>query len=366
MAAGALLLKPVSGACNLQCRYCFYRDEMANRQTASYGLMDRETMEAVVRKTMEQARGRVSFGFQGGEPALAGLDFFKTFLALERRYNRRGIPVSHMLQTNGLLLDEDWAEFLAENHFLVGLSLDGPREIHDGARRDAAGQGSFSRVMAAAATLRRHRVEFNVLTVVTRKSAAHAQKIYRFFMKQGFFYQQYIPCLGPLGAEAGEYALTPEGYAKFFKALFDVWYEDRRRGKFVYIRDFENLAGMLLGRPPERCGMAGGCRIQWVVEADGSVYPCDFYVLDDYRLGNLREHNFEEIEAAYEASPFPREGEEGREACRSCRWERLCHGGCRRDRQLPRLHDVGKNRYCGAMQEFFEYAVPRLGRLCGL
>ena len=368
MAVRSVMMKPVSGACNLRCRYCFYADEIENRQVSIYGAMTEKTLEAIVKKTLEQADGPCSFGFQGGEPTLAGLDFFQRLMELENVHNRRNLPISHMLQTNGLLLDEKWAVFLREHGFLVGLSLDGPRELHDANRLDAEGNGTFDRVMAAAALLQKTGVDFNVLTVVNRQNAHHAKEIYRFFMERGFVYQQYIPCLDRLGHERGRdpWSLTPEDYGIFLSDLFDVWYEDRKKGTFVYIRDFENLAGMLMGYPPERCGMTGSCMNQCVLESDGTVYPCDFYMLDDYRLGDLRTENWQQIGQRFLQSDFLRESRMGLEECGDCRWYRLCRGGCRRDRQLIALHETGKNHYCDTMQTFYDTAVPRLKKLCGM
>ena len=233
-------------------------------------------------------------------------------------------------------------------------------------RVDPEGNGTFDRVMKAAKLLQRHEVEFNVLTVVNAASAGCAKEIYRFYMEQGFYYQQYIPCLDRLGAARGcdPWSLTPEAYGQFLCDLFDVWYEDRRKGTFVYIRDFENLAGLLLGYPPERCGMAGRCMNQCVAEASGDLYPCDFYMLDDYRLGNLYHDSWEQIDRQFMQSDFRKESVLGFESCLECRWYQLCRGGCRRDRQGTDLHQVGANYFCSAYQLFFDYAVPRLWELC--
>ncbi len=289
-----LLVKPVSGSCDLRCRYCFYADEAQKRGRASYGRMSAETLELLVREALSQAAGGCTFAFQGGEPTLAGLDFYEKLLELEKRYNRRHIPVQYAIQTNGCSLDRDWAAFFARNRFLVGLSLDGTREVHDAYRRDAAGEGSFQRVQRAAQLLQQAGVDFNVLTVVTNQTVRSIGKIYGYFKRSGLRYQQYIPCLDPLGEERGqtEYALTPEAYGEFLCRLFDLWYADLSHGDYVYIRYFENLAAMLLGRPPESCGMSGQCACGFTVEADGSVYPCDFYVLDPYLLGHIGEQSF--------------------------------------------------------------------------
>lgn len=360
-----VLLKPASGSCNMRCSYCFYADEAQNRATENYGMMSEATLEAVVRECLARAEGSCSFGFQGGEPTLRGLGFFRRCTALVEQYRPSGLAVSYFLQTNGLLLDESWAAFFREHRFLVGLSLDGDKELHDACRPDAAGKGTFNRALRAARLLDRFGVEYNVLTVVTARTARSIRRVYRFFMKNGLVYQQYIPCLDPLGEPRGlhPWSLTPEAYGEFLIRLFDEWYADRRAGRFVYIRYFENLAALMLGRPPESCGMLGHCGPQLVVEADGSAYPCDFYMLDDYRLGNFNTDGLPGMEARREEIGFLKESFLGLERCRTCRWARLCRGGCRRDRQGVGLHEIGQNYFCPAYLRFFEYAAPKLATL---
>ena len=356
-----LLIKPASGLCNLRCKYCFYADEMQNRQVASFGIMSPETLEKVVSKAFAYASGPVTLAFQGGEPTLAGLDFFRQAVALARQYNTKKLPVHFALQTNGMVLDDDWAAFFAQHRFLIGLSLDGIKDTHDLYRVDVQGLGTYKTVMRAAQILENHRVAYNILTVITAQTAAKAGKIYGFYQKSGFRYQQYIPCLDPLGEARGQhpYSLTPEKYAYFLKTQFDCWYNDIIRGRFAYNRYFENLVGMLLGQPPESCGMSGRCSPQNVVEADGSVYPCDFYVLDQYRLGNLNQQDFPEIEARRAELGFIQTSHKVEEPCRDCRWYPLCRGGCRRDREQPD-GSLGLNYYCAAYSDFFAYAITRL------
>ena len=357
-----VLIKPASGACNLRCKYCFYADEAMNRSVANYGMMSMETIEAVVARAMESAERAVTFGFQGGEPTLCGLDFYKNVVRLQKKYAKKGVSVSNAIQTNGLLIDDEWAAFLAENHFLTGLSVDGYADLHDLHRLDAQGKGSFARVMKAAQTLEKHKADFNVLTVVTAAAARKIQRIYAFYRKNNLLWQQYIPCLDPLGEARGHtpYALTPELYASFLKTLFDLWYEDVRAGRFIYIRYFENLLGMMIGRPPESCGLSGRCALQFVVEADGGVYPCDFYVLDQHRMGNVHDGSFEEMALSKPAQDFLA-APVVHEQCAACRYFPICRGGCRRDRDMG--GGIGLNYFCPAYREFFGYALPRLTQL---
>ncbi len=357
-----LLIKPSSGNCNMRCRYCFYHDIQENRDVFSFGFMSEETLEQVIRRGLEYADGSCSFGFQGGEPTLSGLPFFQKVVELEQKYNTKGIPVYNAIQTNGMLIDEDWARFLGENHFLVGLSLDGHKDINDLNRLDAHRKGTYGRILKAAQLLSAHHVDFNILTVVTGYTASNITKIYNFFRRSNLLYQQYIPCLDPLGEERGQHdwSLTPEKYGKFLKTLFDLWYQDIKAGRFIYIRYFENLVGMVMGYPPESCGLSGRCVIQNVVEADGSVYPCDFYALDQMRLGNVHENSLEEMARSRAALEFLAAPGHVDEKCRSCRWYGICRGGCRRDREPVIDGKPALNYFCPAYEEFFAYVYPRL------
>ncbi len=180
-----LLIKPASGNCNMRCAYCFYADEAANRETPSFGVMDRETARILIEKSMDYAKKQCIFTFQGGEPTLAGLDYFKYFTETVRKSNKRNIPVSYNIQTNGYHLQEDWFPFLKENKFLAGVSLDGDAACHDYLRRDAKGKGTLEQVMKTIALFKKYGIDFNVLTVVTGYSAGHARQILQFFQKAG-------------------------------------------------------------------------------------------------------------------------------------------------------------------------------------
>lgn len=360
-----LLIKPVSGACNMRCRYCFYEDEMSLLQTPSRGVMHLDTAKAAVIKTLAYAKDSCCFAFQGGEPTLIGLPFFERFVSLVKQYNHRHLPVRFALQTNGLLLDESWAKFFVRHQFLIGLSLDGGKDQNDLYRLDDKGKGTYSRVLRAAQILKTHAVSFNILTVVTAQTAKSIGKIYPFFMRNGFVYQQYIPCLDPLGAPRGmqPYSLTPALYGDFLKKLFDLWALDRERGVFVYNRYFENLASILLGRPPESCDMVGQCAEQYVLEADGSVYPCDFYALDAYCLGSVLTEDFSAMDKKREEIAFIAPSRIKDEKCLACKWLALCRGGCRRHREETLGAPLSLNYYCPAFLEFFPYALPRLEKL---
>lgn len=356
-----VMLKPVSGSCNLACDYCFYRNEMNNRTQASYGSMSEEALDCVIRKTLEFADRSCTFSFQGGEPTLAGLEFYRKVLQLEQKYNRKKVAVHNVIQTNGYHLDPDWCRFFAEHDILVGLSIDGVRTAHDACRRDTQGNGTYRRVLESARMLSEAGVHFHVLTVVNGRTAPKVERIYEQYRKQGFHWQQYIACLDPLEEvrEQPSYTLTPEAYGRFLITLFDLWERDVRRGEAPYIRQFENYLDILQGKIPESCEQRGICSYQTVIEADASVYPCDFYVLDEYKLGNLLTDSYEQIQERRMQMGFVEQSLQGLENCKSCPYVNLCRGGCRRHRQMPN-GKIGENKFCRSYQMFFGECLERM------
>lgn len=361
----SIMLKPASGLCNLRCRYCFYADEIARRETPCYGMMSHETLEAILKKALAFAQGSCTVLFQGGEPTLAGLDFFRQVIALEEKWNVNQVTIHNAIQTNGMVLDGEWAAFFREHHFLVGLSLDGNRRVHDTYRLDSQGEGTFSRVIRAMELLKEYQVEFNILTVVTRQTVPQIRNIYQFFARSGVEYQQYIPCLDPLDQTPGgeDFSLDEALYGRFLKDLFDCWYEEARRGHLRYVRYFIGLMNLIAGNPPGVCEMNGFCSRQYVVEADGSVYPCDFYMLDPWRLGNLTTDSFAQLEQRRQELGFLEASRQYPAQCHQCQWAFLCRCGCLRDRLPGENGHPGPNRYCAAFRSFFEYAYPRLQSL---
>ncbi len=358
----SIMIKPASGLCNFRCRYCFYLDELNNRDSGCLGMMSEDTLDAVLTEILKNATDHCTIAFQGGEPTLAGLDFFKKVVELEKKRNVNRCTIQNSIQTNGSLLDEAWAQFLADAHFLVGISLDGHKELHDLNRQDAKGRGTYSNVLNTVKLLQRYGVEFNILTVVTAQTCRHARQLYRFFAKNELDFQQFIPCLDPLGEERGKHpwSLTPPLYGQFLKDTFDCWYADTIKGTWRYNRYFYNLLLIMKGRHPEACGMGGLCSAQLVVEADGSVYPCDFYVLDHWKLGNFRTDSLADIEAKRRELQFIEMSAKHHPDCLRCQWQMLCRGGCRRDRCNDVCDEPGKNYFCESYRQFFAYAYPRL------
>jgi uncharacterized protein len=320
--------------------------------------MSEETLENLIKKAFDYASGSATFAFQGGEPTLAGLDFYRKLLEFQKKYNVKNIPVQNAIQTNGYTIDEDWAKFLAENKFLVGLSLDGTRDIHDSLRLDAAGKGTFSRVEKTARLFQKHGVEFNILCVVNNFIARSPKKVYDSLKKYGFI--QFIPCLDSFDGEKKVFSLTPERYTEFLKVTFNEYYKDFCAGKPTSVRNFDNYIGMLLGRPPENCAMAGVCTCYTVIEGDGSVFPCDFYVLDEWKLGNINKNSFEELICGDMAKKFVGVSTYRNEECKECYWYPLCRGGCRREREPIIDGTPSLNRFCECYKKFFEACYPKM------
>lgn len=359
-----LLIKPASGMCNMRCKYCFYADVSSHRQVENYGMMSDSTLETIVKTALKYADGHCVFGFQGGEPTLSGLDFYRRLIKLQKNYNTKNVKITNSIQTNGFVINDEWAEFLAKNKFLVGLSLDGPKDIHDLFRLDAAGKGTFNRVMQTVSLFEKHGVEYNILCVVNNIVARQGIKVYNFFKKQGLQYLQFIPCLDSFDDdETHDYSLTPKRYANFLNTIFDLYYNDFKKGQYVSVRNFDNYVTMLMGKRPESCGMSGVCTCYFVVESDGSVYPCDFYVLDRYRMGNIHLHGFAQLAESETALQFINESRHVDDACKKCRWFQVCRGGCRRNREPFAGGKPTLNRYCTAYQAFFNYSFTRLNEL---
>lgn len=360
MPALSIMVKPVSGACNMRCKYCFYTDVMQHRETAYYPRMTLETLETLVRRAIRFADGPISFAFQGGEPTLAGLDFYKALVEFERKYNTRGIPIDNSLQTNGYDLSNEMIEFFAREHFLLGVSLDGDSLAHDRMRIDHAGVPTFTRIQNTLERLECANVDFNILCVVNEYVARRPKETFEALKRYRFL--QYIACLDSFDGSRTDYSLTSESYLSFLKQSFDLYYEAFRAGSPVSIRNFDNYIGILMGMPPENCAMNGRCGQYYLIESDGGVYPCDFYVLDEWRLGNIVKTPFNRLSRSETGRRFMENSIVLPEKCRRCKWLRLCRNGCKRER----IPETGLNRWCDVFSTFLAYAFPRMQEIVQL
>ena len=348
-----IMIKPVSGQCNMRCRYCFYADELRYRAEGMGKRMTPDTLEKAVRRVLRSADSAVQFVFQGGEPTLAGLPFFEGLIRFQRMYGRAGLAVSNALQTNGLELSDEMIAFLARERFLVGVSLDGDALIHDQNRLDARGEGTYSRVKANLDRLIQAGAECNVLCVVTREAAARPEKVFEAL--RPYSWLQFIPCLDPLDGAQMPCSLSGEDYARFLCRIFDLYERAFYDEKPVSVRTFDNWLALLLDRPPDSCAMCGQCGDSLMMEWDGSLYPCDFYGTDEWYLGNITETSFQKILSSPLEKKFRDRSRPVPASCRACPWYALCRNGCQRERGQDQVQ-----RWCGAYRRFFEYAYPRL------
>ena len=354
-----LLIKPASSSCNLRCKYCFYHDVSNNREIKNYGIMNNETLENLVKRVYEEVEETVNFAFQGGEPTVAGLEYFKKFHSLIEKYNTKNITTNFAIQTNGTLLDKKWAELFKKYNYLVGISLDGNRDIHNHFRVDANGEGTFNEVIKATKLLKKYEVDFNILCVVNRLTAQNGKLIYNFFRKSGFRYYQFIPCLDSLSDEKNEdYSLTAKDYGIFLDETFNLWYEDIVSGKKVSVRTFDNYIKILLGTEPEACDMVGHCNMNVIVESDGSAYPCDFYVLDELKIGNLNENSIKEMLTSDKERQFLNSSLMVNDKCKLCKYFKICRGGCRRHKEVN--DGIYENRFCESYKYFFNKNIQKM------
>lgn len=350
----SIMIKPASSLCNMRCKYCFYHDVTDHRDIKSFGMMSEEIAENLIKKALDFADGEsIAFAFQGGEPTLRGLDFFKYFCKKVKELNIKGSQIFYGLQTNGTVIDNEWAEFFRENKFLIGLSLDGDFE-NNSFRIDDKGNNAFYKIIKAADILTKNKVDFNILTVLTGKSAENIDGILKYFKKRGFKYLQFIPCLRPFGDRSeSELYMTPEQYKHFLINGFNFYVKEYVRDNYTSIRYFDNLVHLYLGNPTEQCGMCGHCMHQFVAEGNGNIYPCDFYCTDEWLLGNINEatENFDTLAHSEKATEFLRESLAFDEKCKKCRFSPVCRGGgCKRSRE--------DRDYCESYKGFFEACLP--------
>jgi len=358
----------------MRCKYCFYYDIAASRHMASMGIMTQDTATALIHKVYSglETGDSITFAFQGGEPGLAGLDFFEFFAETAKETAPRGVRTSYAFQTNGLMVNDAWCRFFNKNNFLVGLSLDGDAALHNQNRIDTHGKGTFNRVMDAKRLMDRHEVEYNILCVLTAESARRARRIWNFILKERIKHIQFIPCLEPLEIPANsttivtdksatkgesnsivrdtpkistEAALTSKRFGQFYSDLFPLWKTEIEKGNLIHIRQFEDLAGIYLAGQRLTCGMSGRCTPQIVVEADGSVYPCDFFVLDEYRVANLAESSLKEVFDAVVNCGFLGQQPTKYAICVNCVYNKWCQGGCKRMAKAVYGHDCGMKSF---------------------
>ena len=378
-----IMTKPAGPICNLDCKYCFYLEKEKLYPETRHFAMAPEVLERYIEQyILGQAGAEVQFAWQGGEPTLAGLDFFRAVVELQQKYGG-GRAIHNALQTNGTLLDGEWAEFLAQNHFLVGVSIDGPRELHDCYRVDKGQAPTFDRVMRGIRLLKEHGVEFNTLTVVHRQNALQPLEVYRFLKEIGSGFLQFIPVVerkaaapGPDGlvliqpsfaaaAEVTDWSVEPLTYGQFLARIFDEWV--RRDVGRVFVQQFDVALESWMGMEASLCVFRPTCGSALAMEHNGDVYSCDHYVYPEHKLGNVMEGPLVELVSLPQQKAF---GQAKRDTlprmCRECEVRFACNGECPKHRFLTTPDgEPGLNYLCAGYKHFFRHIDPHMRFMAG-
>ncbi len=351
----SLLVKPASAVCNLDCTYCFYLDRDADPYQALPGRrMSLDTLERLVDTYLFYSYPESVLAFQGGEPTLAGLAFFEKLVEFEQQYGRTGQSVSNAIQTNGILLDQGWCDLFREYQWLIGLSLDGPETANDQFRVHKDGRGTWKRVMQSLKLLQENRVEFNILCVLSQTNVDRPKELYKFFRGLGVRHMQFIPLaeFDPQGNPL-PYTISPQQYGRFLCEVFEAWWPERRT---VRVRFFDNLAEALAGQKPGTCTMHETCDSYVVVEYNGDVYPCDFFVEKSWKLGNITLDSWSEIARRTKRYSFASKKTLAHPECQVCEYQSICHGGCPKFRHGPHARFEDLDYFCAAYKMIYARA----------
>ena len=367
-----VLAKPRGAVCNLACKYCFYLEKSSLYEESSFRMSD-QVLESYLRQVIKgHSVPEVTIAWQGGEPLLMGLEFFRRSIELERKHARPGTRIVNTIQTNGTLLDGEWCEFFRENDFLVGISLDGPRELHDSFRRDAKGGPTFERVMAGLRLLQKHKVEHNALTTVNSANADHPREVYHFLRDEaGFQFIQFIPVVertkGELGQRTNkvtEATVRPGQYGRFMIGVFDEWVK-RDVGE-VFVQSFDTALANWYGEPPAVCVSSPVCGTALALEHNGDLYSCDHFVDPGHLLGNILEKEMVEMIGSDQQRRFGLEKAHLPRCCMECEVRFACHGGCPKDRFSRTPEGEGLNYLCAGYKSFYHHIDRPMRIMCDL
>jgi len=357
-----LLVKPASADCNLRCEYCFYLEKCRLYPETVKHRMPDDVLEQMIKGYMATPQPMYSIGWQGGEPTLMGVDFFKKVIEFQQRYGQRGARVGNGLQTNATLITDEMAELFGEYHFLLGCSLDGPSEIHDRYRLDAGGKPSHANVLQGLQTLERHNVEFNILVLVSQSNVSRAREVYRYLRDTGYLYHQYIPCVE--FDEAGNllpFAITGEEWGEFLCELFDEWYQQDTQT--VSIRHFDSILCKMVDGVNNVCVMGDNCCQYLVVEHNGDIYPCDFFVEESLKIGNVMDISWEEALISPIYREFGAQKAQWNNACDVCDFLALCGGDCLKHRLYANNPPQTLGWLCAGWKRFLRYTQKRFDKL---
>lgn len=349
----------------MACSYCFYREKAELFPDEKRHRMSEDILEKMIGQFLSQSGEQVTFSWQGGEPLLMGLPFFEKAVELQQKYGH-GKVVGNGMQTNGLLLDKSWANFLNKYKFLVGLSLDGPEHIHNCYRLELNGSGSWSKVIDRAKLLMDAGVAVNALSVVTDYSVQFPEEVYTFHKELGLNYMQFIPCVETDpedSTHAAPFSVSSEEFGNFLCKLFDLWQSDFENGRSTTsIRFFDSIFYSYVGLAPPECALLEECGDYVVVEHNGNVYSCDFFVEAEWKLGNIMEENLIDMLNSNRQAAFGQMKSKLPESCKDCTWLMHCRGGCTKDR-IRDPQDKNLNHFCRSFKMFFEHADKSLMHL---
>lgn len=369
-----VMLKPAGAHCNLACKYCYYLEKNKLYPTAQRHLMSDEMLEQFTREYIEaQTMNQVLFTWHGGEPLLRSIDFYRKALSLQQKY-AGGRRIDNVIQTNGTLLTDEWCEFFAQNHWLVGISIDGPQPYHDHYRLTAAGKPSWQKVMQGIKLLKKHGVEWNAMAVVNADNANHPLEFYRFFKENGCQFLQFTPIVERLTRHEdgrtlasladkdeislSEASVTPEQWGYFLSAIFDEWVR-KDVGK-IFVEIFDCTLANWMGISPGICAYSKECGHAGVMEHNGDVYSCDHFVFPEYKLGNIRDHSLIDMLYGEQQQEFSRLKHSSLpRQCKECDMEFACHGECPKNRFMKdKYGDSGLNYLCPGYYHYYQHVAP--------
>lgn len=374
-----IMTKPIGPRCNIDCKYCYYLEKEKLYPSEKKFRMSEDVLESYIRQvidtSLEAGMPEVNFAWQGGEPTMLGVNYFRKIVDLQATLAPAGTKVTNALQTNGMLLDDDWGAFLHDNQFLIGISIDGPKPVHDRYRVDRKGQPTFDKVMRGLEILQRHEVDHNSLTTVHRANGGKGKDVYRFLKGLGMDFMQFIPIVERNGIDglAGapqvdmdpgnsvtEWSVSPRAYGKFLCDVFDIWF--RNDIGEVFVQHFDVMLGKWVGAPGGLCVFAETCGDSLALEHDGSLYSCDHYVYPEYRLGRITETPMRDMLWTERQQEFGQAKASTLTAqCKACDFRFACNGGCPKHRiAKARNGEPGHNYFCESYTMFFRHAEERL------
>jgi uncharacterized protein len=353
-----LLIKPAGPDCNIACQYCFY-----SCKTCVFGQgkhrMTPEVQEKLVETYLAPGFPQSSMAFQGGEPTLMGLDFYKRLVELQQKYGKPGQVITNALQTNGTLLDDQWCQFLSEYKFLVGISLDGPKKYHDHYRKDGSGKGTFDRVIAGIESCKKNKVEFNILVLLNDVNVQHPDELFDFFTGMGIRFLQFVPCVEKVHGsdEIESFSITPKQYGDFMCRVFDRWLDYGKEK--LSVRLFDSVLSYCLGMGHTECTFGPKCNDYIVIEHNGDAFCCDFFVEEQCKMGNIMETDISELAHGKIKRDFGKAKRQIANKCLVCKHLDMCRGGCPKDRKMAGGGKV-ESYFCEGYKIFFDHALPKL------